>query len=82
MAADTSQLRPARRTMRSSLAFQSGRALKEFYGDDADGLVETLKTQAKGGGQTGGSFIAVGKDGVPYKFPTAEAAAEFKKRGG
>lgn len=35
------------------MAFESGRALGEYYGDEADSLIETYREIAKGGGQGG-----------------------------
>lgn len=43
------QKRRARANVLSALAFESGRAVSEFYGDEADGILTGLRTRAGGG---------------------------------
>ncbi len=47
-AATVAQKRRARAATLAGFAFQAGPALGEFYGDDATGLIDTYKAQAKG----------------------------------
>lgn len=42
------QKKRARAAVLASLAFESGAALKEFYGDDAEGMIEGFKQQSAG----------------------------------
>lgn len=56
------QKRRARANILSSLAFESGRAVSEFYGEDADSLLATLRERAATGA-TPAAAPAAGGDG-------------------
>lgn len=47
--ATVEQKRRARNALLASLGFESGRALREFYDDEATGLIEEYKAKARGG---------------------------------
>jgi hypothetical protein len=57
-AATLAQKRAARNAVLAGIAFEAGDALKEFYGDEADGMIEKYKglSKAKDSGTTVGRF--------------------------
>lgn len=72
----------------ASLAFQSGRALNEFYGDEAEPLLEGYKARqaskaAAAPGQSSGGGVSVSlPNGKAKVFPNQAAADAFKKAAG
>lgn len=84
-AATLEQKRRARAAVLASMGFQSGRALREFYGDDAGTLIEGYRGTAarpQGGGQAGGEVVVTAPNGKRYKFPNQAAADAFARKAG
>lgn len=59
-----SQKRRARSSLLASLAFESGRALAEFYGDDAATMIDSYRKGAPQSGQTAGAPTGTPERGV------------------
>lgn len=82
-AATLAQKKRARAAVLASLAFEAGPALKAFYGDEADPILQSYKDASQAvGSPAGGPVVVQAPDGQTYSFPNAEKADAFKKAAG
>lgn len=63
------QKRASRNTILAGIAFESGDALKEFYGDEADGMIESYKQLSKGPSKADGQPPLVSSPEEARKLP-------------
>jgi hypothetical protein len=77
------QKKRGRAAILASLAYGSGPAFTEFYGDDAKELMGKYRSDmgGKAAGKSGPVTVQ-GVDGKSYTFPNQAAADAFKKAGG
>jgi hypothetical protein len=80
--ATVDQKQRARAALLASLGFESGRALPEFYGDDAKALIEDYKGRAKGTPKAGAAAGPKEGDKKPITAPGYPAGAEATFTGG
>jgi hypothetical protein len=80
------QKRAARNAVLAGIGFESGDALKEFYGDESEGMLAGLKAGSKPEGlepmTAHGQFSVKAPDGKTYRFSSAAELDGFKKRAG
>ena len=68
-AATIAQKQAGRNAILAGIAFESGDALKEFYGDEADGMIENYKKGSKATGTPGGKVVPVNSPEEARKLP-------------